>query len=43
MDKNTLWGIILMGLLLFGFTFYQNKQYQKQAAVQARIDSVAAV
>lgn len=32
-----------MGLLLFGFTFYQNKQYQKQAAVQARIDSVAAV
>ena len=32
-----------MGLLLFGFTFYQNKQYQKQAAVQTRIDSVAAV
>ncbi|MBQ6185146.1 MAG: membrane protein insertase YidC [Bacteroidales bacterium] len=32
-----------MGLLLFGFTFYQNKQYQKQAAYQAQLDSIAAV
>ena len=30
-----------MGLLLFGFTFYQNKQYQKQAAYQAQLDSIA--
>ena len=43
MDKNTLIGIVLMGLLLFGFTFYQNKQYQKQAAYQAQLDSIAAV
>ena len=41
MDKNTLIGIVLMGLLLFGFTFYQNKQYQKQAAYQAQLDSIA--
>ena len=32
-----------MGLLLFGFTFYQQKQYQKQAAYQAQLDSIAAV
>ena len=32
-----------MGLLLFGFTFYQNKQDQKQAAYQAQLDSIAAV
>lgn len=41
MDKNTIIGIVLMGLLLFGFTFYQNKQYQKQAAYQAQLDSIA--
>ena len=43
MDKNSIIGIVLMGLLLFGFTFYQNKQYQKQAAYQAQLDSIAAV
>ena len=32
-----------MGLLLFGFTFYQNKQFQKQQAYQAQLDSIAAV
>ena len=40
MDKNSITGIVLIGLLLFGFTFYQNKQYQKQAAIQAQIDSI---
>ncbi len=43
MDKNTIIGLLLMGLVLFGFTFYQNKQYQKQAAWQAHLDSIAAV
>ena len=43
MDRNTLIGLILMGLLLFGFTFFQNKQYQKQAEFQAQLDSIAAV
>ena len=43
MDRNTLIGLVLMGLLLFGFTFFQNKQYQKQAEFQAQLDSIAAV
>ena len=43
MDRNTLIGLILMGVLLFGFTFFQNKQYQKQAEFQAQLDSIAAV
>ena len=43
MDKNTITGVVLMGVLLLGFTFYQNKQYQKQAAYQATLDSIAAV
>ncbi|MBQ6178819.1 MAG: membrane protein insertase YidC [Bacteroidales bacterium] len=43
MDKNSIIGLVLMGLLLFGFTFYQQKQYQKQAAYQAQLDSIAAV
>lgn len=43
MDKNTITGIVLIGLLLFGFTFYQNKQYKKQAAYQAQLDSIAFV
>ncbi|MBR1927802.1 MAG: membrane protein insertase YidC [Bacteroidales bacterium] len=43
MDKNSITGLILMGLLLFGFTFYQNKQFQKQQAYQAQLDSIAAV
>ena len=32
-----------MGLVLFGFTFYENKQYQKRAAYQAQLDSIAYV
>ena len=47
MDKNSIIGFILIGLLLFGFTFWQNRQYQKQAALQAeqaaeqaRLDSI---
>ena len=32
-----------MGLLLFGFTFFQNRQYKKQAEFQAQLDSIAAV
>lgn len=41
MDKNSIVGIVLMGLLLFGFSFYQNKQYQKNVAYQAQLDSIA--
>ncbi len=40
MDKNAVIGFILMGLVLFGFTFYQNRQYKKQVAYQAQLDSI---
>ena len=43
MDKNSITGIILIGLILFGFTWYQSKQYQKQAEYQAQLDSIARV
>ncbi|MGN1163922.1 MAG: membrane protein insertase YidC [Candidatus Ornithospirochaeta sp.] len=41
MDKNSITGIVLICLLLFGFSFYQNKQEQKRLAYQAQIDSIA--
>ncbi len=47
MDKNSIIGFVLIGLLLFGFTFWQSKQYEKQASIQAeqaaeqaRLDSI---
>ena len=43
MDKNSITGIILMGLILFGFTFYQSKQMRKQAEIQAQLDSARMV
>ena len=41
MDKNSVIGFILIACILFGFTFYQSKQYQKQAKAQAVADSIA--
>ncbi|MGN0201657.1 MAG: membrane protein insertase YidC [Candidatus Cryptobacteroides sp.] len=41
MDKNSITGIVLICLLLFGFSFYQNKQDQKRRAYQAQLDSIA--
>ena len=43
MDKNSITGLVLIGLLFFGFTFYQSKQYNKQQAYQYQLDSIAAV
>lgn len=43
MDKNTITGFVLIGLILFGFTWYQSKQYDKQMAYQAQLDSIARV
>lgn len=37
---NSLIGFILIGVILFGYTFYQNKQYQKQREAIARADSI---
>lgn len=35
MNKNTVIGFILIGLIFFGFTWYQSKEYEKQAIAQA--------
>ena len=43
MNKNTIIGFVLIGLIMFGFSFYQSKQYQKQAEAQAQLDSIAMV
>ena len=41
MNKNSIIGLVLIGLIMFGFTWYQSKQYQEQLAVQAQLDSIA--
>ena len=41
MDKNTVIGFILIALILFGFTFYQNRQARAAAERQAQLDSIA--
>ena len=43
MNKNTIIGFVLIGLIMFGFSFYQSKQYQKQVEAQAQLDSIAMV
>lgn len=44
MDKNSIIGFVLIGLILFGFTFFQSgKQRKAYEAEQARLDSIAAV
>ncbi len=41
MDKNTVIGFILIAVILFGFSFYQNRQDRKAAGWQAQQDSIA--
>ncbi len=41
MNKNTIIGFVLIGLILFGFTWFQSKQYDKQVAYQNQLDSIA--
>ena len=41
MNKNSVIGIVLIGVIFFGFTWYQSKQYQKQVEYQAQQDSIA--
>ena len=37
MNKNTIIGFVLIGVILFGFTWYQSKEYEKQAEYQAQV------
>lgn len=43
MNKNTVIGFILIGVVMFGFTWYQSKQYAKQVKYQAQLDSIASI
>ncbi len=39
--KNTIVGFVLIGVIMFGFTWYQSRQYKKQMEYQAQLDSIA--
>ena len=41
MNKNSIIGFVLIGAIMLGFTWYQSKQYQKQAEIHAQLDSIA--
>ena len=43
MNKSNLIGFVLIGVIMFGFSWYQSKQYREQMEVQAQLDSVARV
>ena len=43
MNKNSIIGFVLIGVIMFGFTWYQSKQYEKQMEYQAQLDSIARV
>ena len=43
MNKNNFIGLVLIGVIMFGFTWYQSKQYTKQMEAQAQLDSIAFV
>ncbi|MGL4364484.1 MAG: membrane protein insertase YidC [Bacteroidales bacterium] len=41
MDKNTLFGILSIGAILFGFSYYNSLQSDKYRAEKHRLDSIA--
>lgn len=41
MDKNTVIGFILIAVIFFGFSFYQNRQARAKAELLAQQDSIA--
>ena len=43
MNKSNIIGIVLIGVIMFGFSWYQSKQYGKQVEAQAQLDSIARV
>ena len=43
MNKNTIIGFLLIGVIMFGFTWYQSRQYQEQMEAQAQLDTIARV
>ena len=43
MNKSNVIGFVLIGVILFGFSWYQSRQWNEQVAVQAQLDSAARV
>ena len=43
MNKNTIIGFVLIGVILFGFSWYQSRPFKKPAAYQAQLESIARV
>ena len=43
MNKNTITGFVLIFLIMFGFSWYQQKQSVKQQEIQAQLDSIEMV
>ena len=43
MNKSNLIGFVLIGVIMFGFMWYQSKLYNEQVEVQAQLDSIARV
>ncbi len=43
MNKNNIIGFVLIGVIMFGFSWYQSRQYREQAEAQAQLDSIARV
>lgn len=41
MDKNSIIGLALIGVIMFGFSWYGQKQREEVAIEQARLDSIA--
>ena len=41
MDKKTILGLVLIGAILFGFTWYNNRQAKKYEQERVRTDSIA--
>ncbi|MDD3108295.1 MAG: membrane protein insertase YidC, partial [Alistipes sp.] len=42
MDKKTLLGLLIIGVILFGFSWYNGKQQKELMREQTRLDSIAA-
>ena len=43
MNKNNIIGFVLIGVIMFGFSWYQSRQYREQVEAQAQLDSIARV
>jgi len=43
MNKNNVIGLVLIGVIMFGFSWYQSRQWNKQMEAQAQLDSIARV